>query len=161
MLVASWSKSHQKVQKVLKVWNSCEDHRFGGTFIKAPILCQLDTRNLRALTVFRALFCWGQELSWYHVRSDYCQSKANGVLILRRVFSLEKSGRSSSQKHSSLSPRITPGLSTPKFLSTQHTTSLRYFSSGIHPRHFAIRLLENSLHTSSLCAQKDDVPAQD
>ena len=35
--------------------------------------------SLRALTVFRALFCRAQELSRYHVWSDYCQGKANRV----------------------------------------------------------------------------------
>ena len=52
------SKSRRiiKSQKNLKGLKNRKGHRFGGTFTEAPILSQLDTRNSRALTVFRALF---------------------------------------------------------------------------------------------------------
>ena len=63
VLVASRSKSCQKVEKAskspknLKGLKSCENHRFGGTFTEALVLCQRRTRaSVRALTVFRALF---------------------------------------------------------------------------------------------------------
>ena len=69
VVLASWSKSCQKVEKLSKSPKSlkglknkiCKGHWFGKTFTKAPIFRQLDTKNssfrYSSLTVFRALFC--------------------------------------------------------------------------------------------------------
>ena len=135
VLLASRSKSRQKVVKKVgesskspksfKVWKICKGHRFGGTFTEVPVLCQRRTRaSIKALTIFWSLFdsfsssfCWVQELSQYHVWSDYQQGKASGAVDTLLCFSPEERRKSSSQKHSSFLPTITNGLSTPKFLS--------------------------------------------
>ena len=89
------------------------------------------------------------------------------LLMLCRVFP-EKPERSSSRGHSSLSPAITNNLSAPKFLSAQRTSSLRYFSSGIYPGHFGIKMTQElvvhialPLLQSWRRAPEEDVPAQD
>ena len=85
MVLASWSKSRQKVEesskslKNLKDLKSCKGHRFRGTFTEAPILCQRTPTFVKVLTVFRALFAAPKKLSRGHFRFNYEQSTANGA----------------------------------------------------------------------------------
>ena len=100
------SKNRQKVEK-LQGLKSCKDHRFGGTFTEALIFRQRTRTSVRALTVFRALFCLVQKLSQYHVWSDYRYGKANGAADALSRFSPKKPRSSLSREHSSLSLAVT------------------------------------------------------
>ena len=109
IVVASWSKSCQKVKKLSKSWKSlkglkiCKGHRFGGMFTKAPILRQRTRASVKALTVFRVLFARPKNLSQGHFRFNYWQGKANGAAdTLSKFFSME--GKSSSQEYSNFFP---------------------------------------------------------
>ena len=89
--------------------------RIGGATWKL----QANHNNLRQFrdtksSSFRQV-CRAQELSRYHVRIDYRQSKANGAVDALLRYSLEEPGRSSSRGHSSLSPAVTNGPSAPSF----------------------------------------------
>ena len=70
-----------------------------------------------------------QKLSQYHFRLYYCQGKGSRAVDILSRFFPEEPGKSSSREHSSLSPVVTNGLSIPKSLSVQRTSSLRYFNS--------------------------------
>ena len=78
-LVKKLLKSCQKL-KSFKGLKIRKDHRFGGTFTKAPMPRQLDTKNLcfrSSSDSFSSSFCWDQEeLSQYHFQ-NYRQSQAN------------------------------------------------------------------------------------
>ena len=62
VVLTSRSKSHQKVKefskslKNLKGLKSCKGHWFGGTFTKAPILCQIRYKEFELLLEFGQFF---------------------------------------------------------------------------------------------------------
>ena len=149
VLLTSRSKSRQKVEesskspKNLKGPKSCKSHRFGGTFTEVPILRQLNTKHSNFsydFDSFLSSFCWAQELSRYHVWSDYRQGKASGAVDALSHFSREEPGRSSSWEHSSLSPTRTNGSSAPMFVYKTLILPLLKFWR---------------------CASEEDVPARD
>ena len=93
MVVASWSKSCQKVEKSSKSRKSLKGLKnLQRPSVRRNVYQSTDppSKNssfVTTLTVFRALFCWAQELSQYQVQSDYRGGKANGVAdALSRFF---------------------------------------------------------------------------
>ena len=131
-------KSVKKLSKSPKNLNglkSRKGHRLGGMFFEAPILRQRTRTSNRTLIVFSGSFCWAQELSRYHFRSDYQQSKASEAVDTLLRFSPEEPGRSSN-----LSLAITNGPSALKFVCETHILPpLKFWR----------------------CAPEENVPAQD
>ena len=115
------SKNRQRVQKVSKVWKVCKGHWFGGMFNELPILRRfIDTKNCQGFYSFSSSFCGAKELSQYHFWIDYRYNKANEAVDTLSRFSSEKPRKSSSREHLNLSPFITNGPSTPKFVWKTH-----------------------------------------
>ena len=126
VLLASWSKSRQKVkncqkvQKTSKVWKNCKDHRFGGMFTKTPIFRQLHKKNSsfrQSSDSFLSSFYWAQEPLSRPLLLQLLtrQGKVNRAAHALSRFSLVE-GKSLSREHSSSLPDITNGPFAPKFI---------------------------------------------
>ena len=134
LMVTSQSKSCQKVKESSKKSKSFKGLKsLQKLLVRKNVYQSTNPSSIKyeelelllELCQFFKLFCWAQELSQYHVRSDYQQGKASGAVDALLRFSLKEQRRSSSREHASFSPAVTNGLSPSKFLSAQHTFFLR------------------------------------
>ena len=131
-LVKKSSKSRQKVEesskspKNLKDLKSCKGHRFGGTFTRASILRQLDTRNssfqLELCQFFQALFAGPK--SSLNTTNDYRQGKASGAVDALLRFSREAKKIFKSKTLESFTSRNQQSLCTKVLICAAHVFPL-------------------------------------
>ena len=129
MLLASWSKSCQKVEgsskspKNLKSLKSCKGHRFGGTFTEVPILRRRTRASIRALTVFQALFA--RPRSSLNATSTLFIDKAKLMKLLMLCHVVpQRSQKDLRAEYLNLFPAVTSNPSAPIFYCKTHVLPL-------------------------------------